>query len=137
MIEHITIRNFKSIGEVAVNLSPVTVLIGRSGVGKSNFLRAIRFLRNFLVQPDTALATEGGWPRIWPFGSPAPLSFAVRFTIPGYASSFTYEVSWNSHPQDTRNLLVNSERLTLGDNVIFARDEKNWSKWPGEGGTAH
>jgi predicted ATPase len=88
MIEHITIRNFKSIGEVSVDLSPVTVLIGRSGVGKSNFLRAIRFLRNFLLLGDAAIQHEGGWPRIWPYGAPSPLSFSVRFAIPGYLKSF-------------------------------------------------
>lgn len=41
MIEQITVRNFKSIRSVTVNLEPVTVLIGRSGTGKSNFLGAI------------------------------------------------------------------------------------------------
>ena len=52
MIEQIRIQNFKSIRDVTVELSPVTVLIGRSGVGKSNFLRAIRFLRNYLLNAD-------------------------------------------------------------------------------------
>lgn len=100
MIEHITIRNFKSIGDVNVDLSPVTVLIGRSGVGKSNFLRAIRFLRNFLLQGDAAIQHEGGWPRIWPFGVPAPLLFSVRFAIPGYSEPFSYAITWGPYSQN-------------------------------------
>lgn len=116
-----------------MDLSPVTVLIGRSGVGKSNFLRAIRFLRYFLLQADAAVQHEGGWPRIWPFGVPAPLSFSVRFTIPGYSESFKYEVSWQPHPQDKTNAFLNAERLSLGEAVVFDWNGKSWVKWPGEG----
>ena len=74
MIEQIRIQNFKSIRDVSVDVSPVTVLIGRSGVGESNFLRGIRFLRNYLLCESNALQTEGGWQRIFPFGSNADLS---------------------------------------------------------------
>jgi predicted ATPase len=133
MIEHITIRNFKSIREVNVSLSPVTVLIGRSGIGKSNFLRAIRFLRNFLLHPDTAISIEGGWPRIWPFGDPAPLSFSIRFSIPGYAQSFSYDISWQGHPQNPSTITLSAEQLSLGDEIIFGRTSNTWIKWPGEG----
>ncbi|HEY2587648.1 MAG TPA: AAA family ATPase [Tepidisphaeraceae bacterium] len=133
MIEHITIRNFKSIGDVSVDLSPVTVLIGRSGVGKSNFLRAIRFLRNYLLRGDTAIQQEGGWPRIWPFGTRAPLLFSIRFAIPGYTKPFSYTISWASHPQNPAAILLNAERLALGGDVIFDRNERTWVKWPGDG----
>src|SRR6266498_753128 len=95
MIEQVSIQNFKSLGNVAVELSPVTVLIGRSGVGKSNFLRAIRFLRNFLLKPEVALNHEGGWQRIWPYGRPSPLTIAIRFALPGFSETFTYELSWH------------------------------------------
>ena len=133
MIEHITIRNFKSIGEVSVDLSPITVLIGRSGVGKSNFLRAIRFLRNFLLRGEAAIQHEGGWARIWPFGTSAPLSFSVRFAIPGYSKSFSYAIAWGSHPQNPGMVALTAERLALGGDVIFDRTDKSWIKWPGEG----
>ena len=133
MIEQITIRNFKSIGEVTVDLSPVTVLIGRSGVGKSNFLRAIRFLRNFLLQGDTAIQREGGWAQIWPFSAPAPLSFSVRFTIPGNLKKFEYAISWRANPTNPEVMFLSAERLVVGDQVVFDRTDKNWIKWPGEG----
>jgi predicted ATPase len=133
MIEHITIRNFKSIREVSVDLSPVTVLIGRSGVGKSNFLRAIRFLRNFLLDSDAAVRHEGGWPRIWPFGEPAPLSLSIRFRIPGYSKSFVYDVSWESHAPNLHNVSVSAEALSLGGDTIFNRAANQWIKWPEQG----
>ena len=131
MIEQITIRNFKSIREARVDLAPVTVLIGRSGVGKSNFLRAIRFLRNFLLEGDNAVNREGGWARIWPFGNPAAPAFFIRFSIPGYAKPFSYELTW--HGLNRSVMIVSTERLLLGDEVIFDRGMKNFNKWPGDG----
>src|SRR6185312_4453976 len=99
----------------------VTVLIGRSGVGKSNFLRAIRFLRNYLLSGDTAVQTEGGWERIYPFGLKANLSFSVRFSIPGYDAKFQYEVAWGPHPHQPGHphIFPARERLRLGEATIF------------------
>jgi hypothetical protein len=86
-------------------LAPVTVLIGRSGVGKSSFLRAIRFLRNFLLlNGDAAIQHEGGWPRIWPFGKPAPQTGRYRL----YASD--------------NSKLIRKAMLREGDKIGFARD---------------
>src|SRR5688572_29694069 len=48
MIKQIRIQNFRSLVDVTVDLDPLTVLIGRSGTGKSNFVHAIRFLRDSL-----------------------------------------------------------------------------------------
>ncbi len=46
MIHRVRVANFKSIRSVTVNLSPVTVLVGKSGSGKSNFVESIRCLRD-------------------------------------------------------------------------------------------
>ena len=48
MIHQIRIQNFKSLRDVTVDLSPVTVFVGKSGTGKTNFASAIRFLRDYL-----------------------------------------------------------------------------------------
>lgn len=49
MIDRTRIQNFRSLIDVDVNLEPLTVLIGRSGTGKSNFVAAIRTLRDMLL----------------------------------------------------------------------------------------
>lgn len=41
MIERVRIQGYKSLHDVDVKLEPLTVLIGRSGTGKSNFVRAL------------------------------------------------------------------------------------------------
>ena len=130
MVEHVKIQNFKSISTVSVELSPVTVLIGRSGVGKSNFLRALRFLRNYLAQGPQAISLEGGWERIWPFGSPQPVSISVRFRLPGFEAPFCYSLGWDASRQGVE---LHAESLSLGGNQIFAWSGKQWNVWPGPG----
>lgn len=129
MIKQIRIQNFKSIRAVTVDLSPVTVLIGRSGAGKSNFLRAIRFLRNYLLQGESALQTEGGWEQVYPFGTKADLAFSIRFEIPGYEKEFCYDVGWES-PANYPHGVLTLERLRLGEDMIFGRSGGRWQKWP-------
>jgi predicted ATPase len=43
-IKRVRLRNYKSIGFCDVSLEPMTVLVGRNGAGKSNFLDALAFV---------------------------------------------------------------------------------------------
>src|SRR5665647_758707 len=87
MIRRIKIRDFKSIREVELNLDPVTVLVGRSGTGKSNLVQAIRFLRNVLLNQEQAISYEGGLQRILPVGEKKPrTSIEAVFSLPGETS---------------------------------------------------
>lgn len=45
MIESISINNFKSYLEFSVDLSPITIIAGDNGSGKSSFLQALAFLK--------------------------------------------------------------------------------------------
>ena len=45
MIEHISIRNFKSIREVDLELRQINLLIGQNGAGKSNFVEFFNFIK--------------------------------------------------------------------------------------------
>jgi DNA repair ATPase RecN len=44
MIEHVHIRHFQSLHDVALDLGPLTVIVGPSSSGKSAFMRALRTL---------------------------------------------------------------------------------------------
>ena len=41
MLDHVTIKNFRCLREVSVDLKPLTVLIGENDTGKSTFLEAV------------------------------------------------------------------------------------------------
>lgn len=64
-ITRVRIENYKSIAHCDVALGRFTVLLGLNAAGKSNFLDALRFVRDALMDgPDEALAKRGGWAEV-------------------------------------------------------------------------
>lgn len=64
-ITRVRIENYKSIAHCDVALDRFTVLLGLNAAGKSNFLDALRFVRDALTDgPDEAVAARGGWTEV-------------------------------------------------------------------------
>lgn len=60
-ISRVRLRNYKSIAECDVRLSPLTILVGPNASGKSNFLDALAFLRRAVTTtPAEAIQDRGG-----------------------------------------------------------------------------
>jgi hypothetical protein len=114
MIHRFHVQNFKSIVDVDMDLSPVTVLVGKSGTGKSNFVQALRFLRDVLISNQPL---QQSWPLLRPVTAPdAPTSFLVEFSVSGVEGRFQYELSMNKIGPGCS---PHNERLTLGDRCLF------------------
>ena len=114
MIHRFRVQNFKSIVDVVVDLSPVTVLVGKSGTGKSSFVQALRFLRDVLISNQTL---QQSWPQVRPvMASDAPTTFRVEFSVAGIEEKFQYELSINKSGPDQP---PDNERLILGDRCLF------------------
>lgn len=134
MIHHLRVQNFKSIIDVAVDLSPVTVLVGRSGTGKSNFVQSIRFLRDLLASPQQNLGVlQHSWELTRPaIESEVPTWFEVDFTITGIEEKFRYGLALTKAGPQSPPL---EERLILGDQCLFhqsaeiARTRPTTSQW--------
>ncbi|MFF5676327.1 AAA family ATPase [Streptomyces hygroscopicus] len=61
-ITRVRVNNYKSTAHCDVTLGRFTVLLGLNAAGKSNFLDALRFVRDALVNgPAEAVAKRGGW----------------------------------------------------------------------------
>lgn len=133
MIHEIRIQNFKSIADVTVELAPVTVLVGRSGTGKSNFVEAIRLLRDLLNGRSRELAKE--WSILRPVPTTeSPTRFDIRFSVPGVDEDYHYSLEISktgiaSGPTE--------ESLMLGDETLFRQTESasshhaaKWEKEP-------
>jgi hypothetical protein len=93
MIHRIRIQNFKSLRDVTVDLSPVTVFVGRSGTGKTNFASAIRFLRDYLAfgpQPNFPQQQHLFKCATDPSGA---IGFEVEFDVPGFTDRFVYALT--------------------------------------------
>ena len=132
MIKRIKICDFKSIRELDLALDPVTVLVGRSGTGKSNIVQAIRFLRNILLNQEQGINYEWGWERIVPVGEKKPkTSIEVTFSLPGEEDEYNYRIAFGVIGQHTypNQIILRAERLSLGKNMIFSRlrdDSRGW-----------
>ena len=131
MIESIRICNFKSLRDVTVQLSPVTVLIGRSGTGKTNFVQAIRFLRDYLQKHEGAVNEMGGWERVLcATRSPASaLLFDVTFRVPRIDRGFRYMLSLQTREKGA-GAHFSSESLMLDGQPLFAQGAGQWSRPP-------
>jgi hypothetical protein len=114
MIHRIRVQSFKSLADVDVELSPVTVLVGKSGTGKSNFVHAIRFLRDVLLSRP---APQQSWHSLRPVpASDVPTTFQVEFSVTGIEQNFQYELSIS---KSGPGMPPETERLVLGDKCLF------------------
>ena len=113
MIHRIRIQNYKSIRDVTVELSPVTVLIGRSGTGKTNFCEAIRLLRDCLIRFDQNVVERLRSAKPMTHGREG-VSYVVDFSVNEYDEAFSYTVGFM--PNHTG---LTSESLIINEALMF------------------
>jgi predicted ATPase len=116
MIKRIRIQNFRSLVDVTVNFDPLTVLIGRSGTGKSNFVNAIRFLRDCLNARAINFGSEGTLHVDHPND---PLAYDLDFSIDSSGTDYHYTIV-RPHSGNIE------ESLRIGDRVLFHHNAKKW-----------
>ncbi|MBM3501012.1 MAG: hypothetical protein FJX74_20355, partial [Armatimonadetes bacterium] len=83
MITKVHARNYRSLGDVEVELGPLTVLVGPNGSGKSNFVDVLHFLKDaFTHGLDAAIARRGGIGdmRRWSLGRPRDIALRLEFS---------------------------------------------------------
>ena len=96
-LRRVQIRDFKGIAFCDVELGPFTILVGRNGAGKSNFLDALRFVADALTtSPQQAIRTRGSINAVRR-ASPS-LGFSMELEISltsGRTASYGFEVQWD------------------------------------------
>ncbi len=123
LIRRVTIRNYKSISKCDVSLGALSVLVGRNGAGKSNFLDALRFVADGLhTTLDHALRSRGGIERVRRLSMGYPRNFSIRLEInlpSRQVATYAFEVT----SRQGGGFSVKQESLTVrrGDNSIAAR----------------
>jgi predicted ATPase len=78
-LRRVRIRNFKSIKFCDVTLEPLTVLVGRNGSGKSNFVEALAFLRDVVTWGVEKAVTLHGGPSVKFRTDHEPVEFEVEY----------------------------------------------------------
>lgn len=90
-LRRVVIKNYRSIAGCDVHLQPLSVLVGRNGSGKSNFLDALRFVSDALnTSLDHALRDRGGVNEVRRRSGGHPTHFGIRleFTLASGSTGF-------------------------------------------------
>lgn len=81
-VRRVRIRNYKSLGKCDVQLHPLTILAGRNGAGKSNFLDSLRFVAESLqTSLDHAMKNRAGIESVRRRSTGHPRNFAIELDI--------------------------------------------------------
>lgn len=128
-LREVRIRNYKSISKCAVKFRPVTLLVGRNGSGKSNFLDALRFVAEGLQSSlDHAIRTRGGIDNVRRRSTGHPRNVAIELVIglaDGRSATYGFELAARSNS----GFAVKREDLFIHDHggrtlAFYAREEK-------------
>lgn len=95
IITRVALRNYRSIAACDVRLEPLTLLVGPTGAGKSNFLDALRFTSQALrFSLDHALRERGGINDVRRRSSGHPNHFGIRLDLsfPDGEASYAFAV---------------------------------------------
>jgi predicted ATPase len=81
-LRRIGIRNYKSIAKTSVALGYLTILVGRNGAGKSNFLDSLRFVADSLqTSLDQAIKSRGGIDAVRRHSKGHPRNFSIWLEV--------------------------------------------------------
>lgn len=121
-IEGIRVKNFRALRDVTLGrlwnqqksepLTPMTVVIGKNGVGKSTLFDVFGFLADALkfgVEEACDLRGRGGFEKIRSQGQSGAIEFEVYYKEERNARPITYEISINA--DDSGRPFVQKERL--------------------------
>jgi predicted ATPase len=112
-VKRVTIRNYKSIGQCDVELGRLSILVGRNGSGKSNFLDALRFvLEGLQTSLDHAVKARGGIDGVRRRSTGHPHNFYISLEI-NLPSGSTADYGFEVGAKPRGGFVVKHERLKV------------------------
>ncbi len=127
-ISHIKLQNWRNFKSVDVDLPFRVFLIGPNASGKSNFLDAIRFLRDVASAGggfQHAVALRGGVSKIRCLSTRqrADITIEVRLSNGDKSDNdWTYSISFSQ--DNNRRPVLKSEKVARGDHLILERPDE-------------
>lgn len=112
-IQEILIRHYKSIGQCRIKLGNISILVGPNGVGKSNFIDAIKFVQEAVSNGlEYPIRQRGGIDSVRRRSAGHPTHFGIRLNITlsdGATASFAFEVG----AQPNGSYIVQAEKVAI------------------------
>ncbi|HET8797081.1 MAG TPA: AAA family ATPase, partial [Thermoanaerobaculia bacterium] len=129
MIERVRLKNFKSVERCDVTLRPFTVLVGRNGAGKSNFIDALVFVAESLRAPlPDPIARRGSFRDMTYQRRGGAIDIEIGFrTQDGVAGEFGVQLERGE---------VRQESLLLSNGARYSRTGRAASVWIDDKGSA-
>ncbi|WP_283992632.1 AAA family ATPase [Streptomyces sp. 549] len=143
-LTRVRVKNFRSLSECDVRLGPLTVLAGPNAAGKSNFIDAIRFVRDALrSSPGQVLESRGGLAEVLhrsTEGSAQADSFTIRLDaqvpdrVAGTALHTSYHLEVGFDPRGGGLPVLRGEEVRVsggwrGDQFLPARAGEAGVAW--------
>lgn len=132
MITRLEVSNYRSLGDVRLDLGRFTVLVGQNGAGKSNVADVFRFVAESLrLGLDSAISIRHGIGAVrrWSSGRPFNLRIAIQVTEDGFTGGYEFELT-GDHAEEYR---VKREHAwihpanQLGEPHAFTVEGGKWS----------
>lgn len=134
LLERVAIRNYRSIGHCNLRLERLTVVVGRNGAGKSNFLDALRFVADALrTSLDHALRTRGGLEQVRRRSTGHPRNFAIALTVrlrSGDTARYDFEIAAGSRVKQERLRVVRPSGELAGEYLVQEGEVQTGSSRP-------
>jgi predicted ATPase len=131
-LTNVQIRHYKSLADINVSLHPnVTVVVGPNAVGKSNFVDALRFLRDAAKDDlDHAIVSRGGLTRIRQNSAGRPFNVGLSIEAlqtfdesPDQKADYSLEIASTSGG----NYRVESENATCFQEMPYRNEQGGYS----------
>src|SRR5690606_14819254 len=115
MLQNIKIEGFKSIKTLDLKLSPINLLIGSNGVGKSNFISFFKLVNNIYEQRLQQYSLKSGVDNLLHYGRKNTNEIIGHLDFGNNAYSFTLL------PSDEGTLFIGREDSILPKNTQYKK----------------
>lgn len=116
MITEIRVKNYRSLGDVTLSLSNLTVLVGPNGSGKSNLIDALRFVSEALqFGLDSAITKRHGIAMLRRWAPKKPYDISMEFSLKGDKTSDDFKAVYGFELKSERGgqVSVKKEYCTI------------------------
>ena len=127
----IQLRNWKNFQNVDIRIGPRLFLVGPNACGKSNFLDALRFLRDLVLTGDdmtgglrVACASRGGVSKIRCLYARSSSRVGIEVEMQNGDDKWSYQLEFTQQPRGKRLPMITKEIVLCNDKELCRRPNK-------------